>query len=373
MPERIRNEVQILTTLYKYPNLSRSDLSQRLGLNKASISEYINRLLESSLVRENGRGDSTTKGGRKPICLELNYQYGLCLGIDISPHKVSYALCDLQLTFIDYGEKKVEVSKENVLEVVSEIIDAQMVHASKYQGGLLGVTFAIHGIVDKNTIRFTPNYDIYDCDLHHAISRRYPSLPVHLINESNASALCEAYNSSVRNLVAVNVGSGLGAGIIVDGHLLQGVNGYAGEIGHVIIVPGGKPCNCGNRGCFEQYCSDGAILSYYNSIAEQPLTSVEELIDEYKKGNPAAEETIQRDLKYMALLMNHIMKTMAPEMIIINSDLAYHIETYTNMLTDMTRTTYRQNIEIVPSIFHHRSVLLGSVYLAIQEFLRHFQ
>ncbi|MDD7593419.1 MAG: ROK family transcriptional regulator [Peptoniphilaceae bacterium] len=372
MPERINNEVQILTTLYKYPNTSRSDLSQKLRLNKSSISEYTNRLLESSLIRENGTGDSTTKGGRKPICLEINYQYGLCLGIDIAPHKISYALCDLELNLIDYGEHEVEIDKNNVLQVASEIIDAQLSQSHDYQGGLLGITFAIHGIVDKKKIRFTPNYDIYKFDLYHAVSSRYPSIPIHLINESNASALCEAYNSHVRNLVVVNVGSGLGAGIIVEGNLIQGVNGYAGEIGHVIIVPDGIPCNCGNHGCFEQYCSEGAILSYYNSIADTPIKSIEELILEYQQGNSCAEKTIQRDLKYMALLMNHIMKTMAPEIIIINSELAYRINNYTQMLTEMTRTTYKQNIEIIPSIFHHRSVLLGAVYLAIQEFLHNY-
>lgn len=372
MSERISNEVQILTTLYKHPNISRSELSQRLRLNKSSVSEYTNRLLDCEIVRENGTGDSTNKGGRKPICLEINYQYGLCLGIDLAPHKISYALCDLQLNIIDYGEEIVDVTQDNAMQCVSKIIDTQLRLAKAYKGGLLGVAFAIHGIVDKKMIRFTPNYDIYKFDLYRAVSTRYPSLPVHLLNESNASALCEAYNSHVRNLVAVNIGSGLGAGIIIDGRLLQGVNGYAGEIGHAVIVPGGKLCNCGNRGCFEQYCSDGALLAYYNSIAPVPIATISDLIHEYEQGNACAVQTIQRDLKYMALLMNHIMKTMAPEQIIINSDLAYHIATYTQMLTDMTTTTYKQNIEIIPSIFHHRSVLLGAVYLAIQEFLHAF-
>lgn len=372
MAERVPNEVQILTTLYKHPNISRSDLSQKLQLNKSSISEYTNQLLDYEIIRENGTGDSTTKGGRKPICLEINYQYGLCLGIDLAPHKITFALCDLQLNIIDYGEQLVDVTKKNAMQYISKIIDAQLALSKGYKGGLLGVAFSIHGIVDKKKIRFTPNYDIYKLDLFHAVSTQYPSLPVHLLNESNASALCEAYNSHVRNLVAVNVGSGLGAGIIIDGRLLQGVNGYAGEIGHAIIVPDGKPCNCGNEGCFEQYCSEGAILSYYNSIARTPLTTITDLIHEYKQGNACAEQTIQRDLKYMALLMNHIMKTIAPEQIIINSDLAYHIAPYTQMLTDMTTTTYKQNIEIISSVFHHRSVILGAVYLAIQEFLHAF-
>lgn len=369
MTERVPNAVEILTTIYKHPNISRSELTQKLRLNKSSISEYTNQLLDRAIIRENGTGDSTTKGGRKPIYLEINYQYGLCLGIDLAPNKITYALCDLQLNIIDYGEQLVNVTKENVMPYISKIIDAQLSPAKAYKGGLLGVAFSIHGIVDKKKIRFTPNYDIYKFDLFHAVSTQYPSLPVHLLNESNASALCEAYNSPVQNLVAVNVGSGLGAGIIIDGRLLQGANGYAGEIGHAVIVPDGKPCNCGNQGCFEQYCSEGATLSYYNSLARTPLTTITDLIHEYKKGNACAEQTIQRDLKYMALLMNHIMKTIAPEQIVINSDLAYHIASYTQMLTEMTTTTYKQNIEIIPSVFHHRSVILGAVYLAIQEFL----
>ncbi|MGP1528839.1 MAG: ROK family protein [Treponema sp.] len=373
MIKRSTNKVDILRTLYKHPNISRSEISQRLSLNKSSISEYINKLININIIRENGTGDSTNKGGRKPIYLEINYQYGLCLGIDLAPDEISYALCDLQLNIIDYGKTKTNINKTNIIENISNIINVSIEKSKSYSNGLIGATFAIHGIVDQTDIRFTPNYDIYKCNVYKAISNLYPSLQIHLINESNASALFESYSTHIHNLVAINVGSGLGAGIIVEGNLLHGVNGYAGEIGHVVIIPDGENCNCGNRGCFERYCSNGAVISYYNSLTPEHIYLIDELIKEYKNGNPKAYLAIQYNLKYMALLMNHIMKTIAPEIIVINSDLAYHLDTYTTLLQDMTSKTYKQNIKIQASTFHHKSVILGAVYQTIKEFIYSFE
>ncbi|KFA57113.1 ROK family transcriptional regulator [Mageeibacillus indolicus] len=372
MAERNNNEVNILSTLYVHPNLSRSDLSQRLELNKASVSEYTNKLLDTGIIRENGTGDSTNKGGRKPICLEINYRYGLCLGIDLAPDEISYILCTLNLEVVSEGTIRTAVSSANVLEQLTVIIQKAVKMAAAYTGGLLGVTLAIHGIVDETDIRFTPNYDIYKCDLHAELGKLYPGLPVYFINESNASALCEAYAQRIKNLVAVNIGRGLGAGIVLKGRVLHGVNGYAGEIGHVVIIPDGKKCNCGNRGCFERYCSDEALLEYYNSIAAKPITTIKELAERKAKKQPEAIEAIRYNLKYMALLMNHLMKTIAPEIIVINSDLAYYINNYTQTLQDMTSKTYKQNVLIRPSAFNHKSVMLGSVYLTIQEFIHAF-
>lgn len=366
-------EVQILQSLYKEPRKSRSDLSQELRLNKSSVSEYINQLLDKKIILEKGMGDSTTKGGRRPISLEINYRYGLFLGIDVAPDQISYALCDLELNMVDYQSQKILVNRDNVLTHSIQIIETALKKASPYRGGLLGVAFSIHGIVDGHTIRFTPNYNIYKGNLYQEIHARYPFLPVHLINESNASALCESYSSHIRNLVAVNVGRGLGAGIIVEGQLIHGVNGYAGEIGHVVIVPGGRKCNCGNRGCFEQYCADESLVEYYNTLSDRPIHSIPELIDRHRSEDENAEKAIAYNLKYMALLMNHIMKMTAPEVIVINSDLAYYLDSYIDQLQNMTSMTYKQNIVIKPSLFHHRSVLLGDIYLAITEFLKNYQ
>lgn len=366
-------EVQILQSLYKEPRKSRSDLSQELRLNKSSVSEYINQLLDKKIILEKGMGDSTTKGGRRPISLEINYRYGLFLGIDVAPDQISYALCDLELKMVDYQSQKLLVNRDNVLTHSIQIIETALKKASPYRGGLLGVAFSIHGIVDGHTIRFTPNYNIYKGNLYQEIRARYPFLPVHLINESNASALCESYSSHIRNLVAVNVGRGLGAGIIVEGQLIHGVNGYAGEIGHVVIMPGGRKCNCGNRGCFEQYCADESLVEYYNTLSDRPIHSILELIDRHQSGDEYAEKAIAYNLKYMALLMNHIMKMTAPEVIVINSDLAYYLDSYIDQLQNMTSMTYKQNIVIKPSLFHHRSVLLGDIYLAITEFLKNYQ
>ncbi|MCI7238971.1 MAG: ROK family protein [Anaerococcus sp.] len=369
---KINNEQLVLKLIYENPGLSRVDLTKILKINKASMSEIINNLLFKEIINEVGSGNSTSKGGRKPIQLEINYDYGLCMGIDIASNYISFILANLNLEIISYDTIKIPINKDNVIGEVSKIIENNKKYYNKYKCGLISVTMAIHGIVDYDDIRFTPNYNLDKINLVSNLKNLYPGLNFNLINESNASALCEMIKSDIKDLVCINIGVGVGAGVIMNGKLITGINGYAGEIGHMIVVPNGKKCKCGNYGCFEQYCSEIATVEYYNSIAEEKVEDLYKIIELYKKKDSYAIETILNDINYMSLLINNIMKIIAPEKIIINSDLAYYIPNYIDLLYSKTNNTHNQIIDISASVFNKRSVLLGSVYNSITKFLSNF-
>lgn len=359
----------VLNEIYDNPGLSRVELSKIFNTNRATMSNIINEMLDENILLEVGEGKSTSKGGRKPIQLGINYDYGLCIGIDISSNYISYCLANLNFKVISHKIITVDINKNNVLNLVKDIIEKNKDIYKNYEAGLIGVTIAIHGIVNNSKIIFTPNYNIDEVDLVKNLKDIYPNIRIDLINESNASALCEMIKNDIKDLVCINIGVGVGAGIVINNKLFTGENGYAGEIGHMIIFPNGKQCKCGNKGCFEQYCSEVATVDYYNSISNQKIKSISDVIKLYMSKDECAIKTINHDTDCMALLINNIMKTIAPKTIIINSSLAYNIPPYISNVIKKIKNTHNQKIQISSSVFNKKSVILGSVYNSITLFL----
>ncbi len=182
------------------------------------------------------------------------------------------------------------------MELIVKIINSIEDKLIEYKYNLIGVTIAVHGRVCNDKILFTPYYDLDEIDLKYELSKLMPNLNFHLENESNLAAIGEFTNSveTLNNTIVVNIHSGVGSGMIVNGELYTGLNGSAGEIGHMIIVPNGKKCPCGNHGCFEQYCSMQALLDDFNSISDIKAITIKHFADLYKAKNKHAIDTISK-------------------------------------------------------------------------------
>jgi glucokinase len=151
--------------------------------------------------------------------------------------------------------------------VINEMCDAIQRLSAKYNltGKLLGAGIGIPGIIDLQTgmVRKSANLPGWeDYPVRAEIERRLGAFVV-LENDANVAALGEQWLGAARdvaNMAVVTLGTGIGGGIVLGGKIWHGMNGMAGEFGHVTIEPEGHPCGCGNRGCAEQYASAGAIV-----------------------------------------------------------------------------------------------------------------
>ena len=270
------NIVEILNLLFKNPNISRIDISKQINLNKASVSEIISLLIENELVIEIGPGNSGSSGGRKPILLKLNEKAGCSLGIDLGIDYISFLLTDLNRNVLIYDYYEEIINKNNVVEIIVKVINSIENILKKYKYKLVGTTLAVHGRIFNNTIKFTPYYDLEEIDLLNELSILKPNIKFYLENESNLAAVGEFENSqsNLNNAVVINVHSGIGAGIIINGKLYTGFEGRAGEIGHIVLIPNGKDCPCGNKGCFEQYCSIPALIDDFNKKSNIKIRTI---------------------------------------------------------------------------------------------------
>ena len=139
---------------------------------------------------------------------------------------------------------------------MKEIIAGQIAKYSHTPYGIVGIAVGISGVVNNNRILFTPYYPLPQPDLGQILEDIF-HLPVIVENESNFSVLGEsAFHFGYKNMIHINVHDGIGMGILIGEHLYKGHDGYAGEFGHTILFPDGKPCPCGNCGCLEQYASE---------------------------------------------------------------------------------------------------------------------
>ena len=154
------------------------------------------------------------------------------------------------------------------------------VHAVAGQAPIAGVGLAAAGFVEATgeRVMFAPHLPWQDEPVRARLSERW-QVPVALDNDANCAALAEWEYGAARgagSALVVTLGTGIGGGLILDGHVVRGANGMAGEFGHMQVVPDGHSCECGLRGCWEQYSSGNALVRYARERLGREPTMLEE-------------------------------------------------------------------------------------------------
>ena len=171
-------------------------------------------------------------------------------------------------------------------ELVEDAL-TETVHEVAGDDVIAGVGVAAAGFVDAagERVRFAPHLPWRDADVRRRLGDRW-GVPVVLENDATAAAHAETtYGAArgARDAILVTLGTGIGGGLVIDGRLHRGLNGMAGEYGHMQVVPGGLPCECGGHGCWEQYSSGNALVRFVRDHLGSRPTMLADMCD----GNPA--------------------------------------------------------------------------------------
>ena len=256
---RVHNERLVVRTVYDLGPISRADVARQTGLTRTTVSDVVTGLLDDGVVREIGRGQST--GGKAPILLEVDQDARLVVGLDLGEEHFAGSVVNLR------GEirRSVELpvagrDGDDAVQLVYVLLDRLL---DGIAAPLLGIGIGTPGLVDSRTgtIRRAVNLDWRDLPLGEMVAERF-GVPVNVANDSQAAALAEytyAGGDRVPNLIAIRVGRGVGAGLIVRGALFQGDGSGAGEIGHIVVDDDGALCRCGRTGCLETVAGMRAI------------------------------------------------------------------------------------------------------------------
>jgi N-acetylglucosamine repressor len=323
------NKVTVLNAIRDNKQISRIAISEKTGLNKATVSSIVDQLIQEQFVVETGLGVS--KGGRKPRILTLHANAAFSIGVDIQIHSVRIVLCNLENEVLQEKvvpqKSETRMSNTDVLEMLTTEISSMMERVPDSPNGIVGIGISLPGLVDftRGYAVYIPNMELRDFPLAEKLSNRF-SIPVYVDNDANcgAWALFRKY-SKARSLVYINVGIGIGVGIVIGGTLYRGKNGFAGEYGHMTIHAEGVRCRCGNYGCWEQYASEQALFRYIQDNYK-PLESpyqfdqnlVQEVVKHADEGSPEAIHALQKQAYSLGIGMANIINSLDPEVVVLS-------------------------------------------------------
>lgn len=194
-----------------------------------------------------------------------------CAGIDIGGTNTSFAFID-QTGNIIYKNEVPTGKSADPNDLISRVCDEMKsaLASSGSENDLRGIGIgAPNGNYFSGTVEFAPNLTWYGVIPVAKMFSEKMNVPAFLTNDANAAAMGEMFfgdAKDIKDFIFITLGTGLGSGIVVNGNLVYGHDGFAGEMGHCIVIQHGRQCGCGRKGCLEQYCSATGLVKTYLEI-----------------------------------------------------------------------------------------------------------
>lgn len=329
---------QIFSILYLESSKTIADLCHPVNVSIPTMTRLMHELINEGWIVELGAGES--RGGRKPVFYGLNPFIRYILGIEISRKYTRINIFDLhnrplgETVQLDIELKNAPEMLQGLKKELDLFIKKKKIDKSK----ILGAGISIPGLLDKKTnINYSfPN--LGNLPLDSMFSELF-EIPTFVEHDTKAIALGELWFGLAKNrsnVLCLNIGSGIGLGMIMKGELYQGVSGFSGEFGHIQMVPNGELCDCGKIGCLETVASGTALVSKAKkNISEGTNSIIKKLVDgdtekiklpliiqAAHQGDQFAIELIEESGGYLAQGIAILIHLLNPEMIIIGGDLA---------------------------------------------------
>ncbi|WP_326959322.1 ROK family transcriptional regulator [Amycolatopsis sp. NBC_01286] len=262
---RARNLEVVLGAVSRGGPLTRAALAELTGLTKSTVSKLVGDLVDAGLLAETGPARAGERG-RPGVDVVLSGARIASLGLEINVDYLAVRVLDLTgaVRFAARRDRDNRGSRpKKVLAELQALAGEAITEARRLGLDLAGAVLAVSGPVGAGVLFSAPNLgwqDVRAADL-----LRLP-VPVELDNEANLAALGELwYGDGERDFLYVSGEVGIGAGLVVNGELFAGSRGLAGELGHVVVTPGGPACRCGGNGCLETYAGQEALLAAGNT------------------------------------------------------------------------------------------------------------
>jgi glucokinase-like ROK family protein len=366
--------------------ISRVEIAHRLNLSRAAVTAIVNDLLLTSLVHE--AEIINVHSGRPPIELEVNPGLGFVVGIDFGATHLSLLVADISARIIDEAEFAVDIRQGP--QACLDLADKYMRELLQKSGiGIeqvlaFGVDVPGPIVSESGMVVSPPIMPGWD---HFPIRDTLEKLwgrPVSINNDAEMGVLGEwasGVGRGERDLVFIKVGTGIGAGLLIDGQIYRGVSGSAGEIGHLTIEENGPLCACGNHGCLEAIAGGRAIAmqaqqavtrNHKTSLSSiQPVESItaRDVATAACRGDLLAQQILTTAGTHIGIAIAGLVNMFNPGMIIIGGGLA---QTGDIILEPIRQAVQRRSlpaatriVRITTSMLGRRSSSMGAVVQAI--------
>jgi len=381
---RSTSRFAILRGIYTLGTPTRQELAALTGLSFATVSNVVTELNRVGMLVEAGREQSN--GGRPRARLRVRAERGVLIGVDVAETYVHVDAFDAALDRLSHHERTL-TERSDPDYVISAIAGCIREAIVANPGEVLGVGVSMPGQVEPSAgvSVFAPNWDWADVPVQRMLRELLP-VRVNVDNPLKATTVAELWfgaGRSVYDLVTVNLGTGVGAGIALGGELVRGVTNNAGEWGHTTLIMDGRACRCGRRGCVEAYVGVPGIIATFEErfpghryIGDDQPRFVESVRAGLEAGDPEAGWLIEELSHALGEALANLVNLFNPERLILTSWTATALGPW--LLPPTAARMHSQSIagsasvaQLVVSEIDENPVGLGMATLALERFLEH--
>lgn len=366
---RRSNTSRILKYMFRTESVSRAQISEDTEITPAAVTTAVTALINEGIINDFGEIEQTKEVavGRKRVLISLNPDYAYCIGIEFTQKMLVTCLTNLKGKVID--QILIKPSKEQFAHITKEIIKQIHCIVDRNPGReIIGIGIAVPGHMDEENIRIITNAPVAG-ELDVSEIRKEFGLKVICENNVRAMAYGEylfQVKSTPENFALFHIGLGMHCSSIIEGKLFIGNNYIAGEIGHTIVTPKGRRCECGKYGCLQTFASESWLIKtckdLYSSSAETILKdlvpsqediTIDEITLAYSLGDPIVSSYVSEAIIYLGITISNIAIIMNPEKILIhgemflNNDIHRELTDYIQRQLVFVDKTNSYNVEIL--------------------------
>ncbi|HSK38763.1 MAG TPA: ROK family transcriptional regulator [Arenibaculum sp.] len=366
------NTARVFHALRERPGSSQREVGRITKLDKATVSAIVAQLLEEGLV-ERIEPDRTRRVGRPETALGIAPSAGLLVGARLEPAAIRVVATtlagdvrhDLQIPGSTDISRALSLLHDGIASVLAESGGAR----------LRAIGIGMPALMDRTgRLVLAPNLGWRDAPIRPMLQAALEA-PVYVDNDTKAAAMAERLFGCCRDVddfVFLTGHSGVGGGLVLGGKLYRGATGFAGEIGHVTVEPGGHLCGCGKRGCLETYVSEAAILSRA-SVLGRNLPDLWAVAAAAASGDAVVLGLLDEAGMRLGMALSHLVNLVNPSLVVLGGNLAVVAD---QIMPALERTLSQhalepmlRNLRIQVSPLGPDAVPMGGIALAMEGFL----
>lgn len=382
--ERGYNQKKIITSFFYNLNLTIPELAKELNLSIPTVTKLVNEMVETGFLNDFGK--SASKTGRKPSTYGLNPQSGYFLGIDIKREYINIGLCNFNGDIVqqDFG---VPFSKSTPIDEINEIcqITTDFMKSSGIERTkILNACVNLSGRVNPFTGYSFSMFNFSETPISEIFSEKI-QVPVCIENDTRSMAYGESLRGSIisgeKNILYVNVGWGLGLGIIINGQVYEGKSGFAGEIGHISAFDNEILCHCGKKGCLETEVSgsalhreliseikDGKVSVLSAKMEKDEPIKLSDIIDAINNEDFLCIDLLEEIGKKLGKQIANMINIFNPELVVIGGTLSaagdYFVQPIKQAVKKYSLKLVNNDSKIVCSKLHEKAGIIGACMTA---------
>ncbi|MEO8274364.1 MAG: ROK family protein [Chloroflexota bacterium] len=359
---------------------SRSELVARTGLTRSAIRGLIAEFVAANLVVEERAALAGLPGRPSPVVVPQPGS-AVVLAVDIRVDSLAVAIVGLGGEVLE--QRRIDRPRDRIQldDLLGDLraLTRELTLLDASRDALIGIGVSVVGLVRRadGWVATAPNLGWRDIQLAEQVGAALDlRLPVHVGNEADLGALAELRRGAARgadDMVFISGEVGVGGGFIVDGKPLTGVVGFAGEVGHMPINPGGGSCRCGSMGCWEVEVGEEALLRGAGRPADGGREAVDAVVAAAEAGEPAALASLERVGRWLGIGLALLVNLLNPRVIVLGGLFGrVHPFVRSTMQAELDRRALpaaRGLMRVTPAALGDDASLLGAAELAFEPFL----